>query len=349
MKSLCAASLLLVGAYAIQDGVCGIGTNMLDHNDAGMTTFCNTQRMGFWWNWAPVPRIEYTAACANSTFVPMIWGYNKDNKYISGLAAKTYPSIIRYNEPDHYAPPAYPGGDYLSSGSFPQTFQCGKSLIATNWQETVMGYLAARPNGIIISPAMADSGATASSGNDGEQCSNSPQSDASHMPDCLGWLKCFKAAVISLNCGTTNCWDVINVIQFHAYYYKASDLIKKANLYESTWAEDLQALNGRSKKTLWLTEFAHAGTTDSADPDGQASKFMEESINYMKQSPYFSGWSWFSQDSSTFASFTIDGIKPTSKFWASDLINKAGQLTKIGEKYVSLCGAARVGPSLLTV
>lgn len=66
------------------------------------------------------------------------------------------------------------------------------------------------------------------------------------MDDCVGWLQgfkvshaplgaqqrtphwlCVQANVIQLQCGAENCWDAIDVIQFHAYFYNSSELIAK--------------------------------------------------------------------------------------------------------------------------
>lgn len=315
-------------------GLCGIATNMLDYNDVAMTTFCKSN-LDFWWNWAHAPTNIFSASCAAEKYVPMVWGYSDSNVRIAKSGAAY---LMGYNEPDLWGPP--PGGwpgDYLASGSFPETFQCGKPKLAENWRQLVMSYLATNPDGVVISPSMADAEEGAASASSFSKCNDSPQTDANHMPWCPGWLKCFKESVIQLECGATNCWDVIGVIQFHSYVYTAPELIKKVQAWENVWAEDLQGTNGRSKKSLWLTEFSRAGTTNPSDLDGKARAFMEESIAYLKASEYVSGWSWFSQDSSSFHSFPIGDRMPDSDFWASDLIDASGALTVIGEKYVSLC------------
>jgi len=323
-----------IGTVGAMDKLCGVGTNLLDHNDAAMTTMCNSN-IGFWWNWNYAPRMDYTAACAASTFVPMIWGSAPDNGGKAAQAGK-FASLMGYNEPDHWGPPQYPGGLYLSAGSFTANFHCGDAGLAANWQTIVQEFLKAQPGGVVISPSLADVLGTGSAGDNGD-CNTAMQTDADHMDECAGWLKCFKESVIKLQCGATNCWDVISVIQFHGYYYDASVLIKKIKAWETSWTEDLEGQNGRSKKTLMLTEFARAGTTDSGDPDGLCRKFMEESVGYMKASPYFSGWSWFGQTNTTFHSFKIDGVKATTDYWASELTDAAGKLTAIGQKYASLC------------
>jgi len=327
-----------LSSNASGSGRCGVATNMLDFNDQAMTTFCDN-RLDFWWNWGTEPRNPYTAGCAKTSFVSMIWGYGSDNA-ANAAKAGAFSALMGYNEPDHWAPPAYPGGDYLSSGSFPQTFQCSQTMLAQNWQQVVMAYKNANPTGQILSPAMADAGnngmGTASTGAY-IPCDASPQTAASHMDDCVGWLQGFKAAALKQQCGPTNCWDAIDVLQLHAYFYQAADLIAKVKLWEAVWAEDLQGTNGRSVKSLMITEFAHAGTTDPSDPDGSARQFMQECVTYFKASPYITGWSWFSETNTSFASFTINGQAPIAKFWDSSLFEATGNLTVIGEKYTELC------------
>jgi len=318
------------------EGICGIATNLLDGNEAGMATFCS-MHLGFWWNWNPVPRNAYAAACAAGTFVPMLWGLRDDNGRLAWEAGRGHGALMGYNEPDLWGPPAFPGGDYLASGSFAPTFHCGSAELAENWRQIVMHYKAANPSGVIVSPAMADPEHGAASAGDYSRCNASPQTPADHMDWCAGWLRCFKESVIRLDCGGVNCWDAIDVLQFHAYVYTAEALVEKVQAWERVWAEDLQGLGQRTRKSLWLTEFSRAGTTDPADPDGAGRAFMEEAVAYLRSSPYVSGWSWFSQTNTTFASFPIGGREPETDFWASDLIDEAGRMTKLGERYSSLC------------
>jgi len=319
------------------EGICGIATNMLDGNQAGMASFCSMQ-LSFWWNWNPAPRNPYAAGCAGDAFVPMLWGMRDDNGRLAWEAGQGHNVLMGYNEPDLWAPPAFPGGDYLASGSFAPTFHCGSSALAENWRQIVMYYKASNPYGVVVSPAMADPEEGAASAGDYSRCDASPQTPADHMNWCAGWLRCFKASVIGLDCGGVNCWDAIDVLQFHAYVYTSAALIEKVQAWERVWADDLEGLNGRTKKSLWLTEFSRAGVTDPADPDGSGRAFMQEAIAYLRASPYVSGWSWFSQTNRTFASFTIGDKEPETDFWASDLIDEAGQITRLGEKYGSLCG-----------
>mmetsp|Transcript_37986 Transcript_37986/g.121076 ORF Transcript_37986/g.121076 Transcript_37986/m.121076 type:complete len:370 (+) Transcript_37986:57-1166(+) len=319
-------------------GLCGLATDMLDTNDHSMRTYCN-MHLGFWWNWDHKPKIAYSSPCSTETFTPMIWGLSAGHQNQAFASSVPQTRLMGYNEPDLWGPPAIPGGNYLSSGTFAPTFQCGNDELAKDWQALVLAFKAKSPDGLVVSPAMADAdpAGTASAG-DYSQCNISPQTNENHLPYCGGWLKCFKESVSRFQCGeNTNCWEVIDVLQFHAYEYTSENLIKKVKTWETTWAEDLSGANGAKPKSLWLTEFARAGATDSSDPDGKTAAFMDQSIAYMKASSVVSGWSWFSQDTTTFASFTIGDLPPASPFWASDLINANGDATVIGEHYASLC------------
>jgi len=319
-------------------GECGVATNMLDFNAAAMQTFCG-MGLDFWWNWGTVPTNIYSSSCAWERFVPMIWGLDPTN---GKLAKSGATRLMGYNEPDLWGPPPIPGGDYLASGSFAPTFQCGNQELAKNWQEIVMAYKATNPTGQILSPSMADAdpGNVASTG-EFASCNASPQTPEQHLPWCPGWLRCFRDSVIQLQCGETNCWDAIDVLQFHAYAYTAEEVIEKIKAWEREWAEDLQGANGRTKKSLWMTEFARAGAVDSRDPDGKTRAFMKDIVKYMRASRYVSGWSWFSQDHKTFASFPIRDVQPATATWSSDIIDAQGNATVIGEYYASLC---REGP-----
>jgi len=138
-----------------------------------------------------------------------------------------------------------------------------------------------------------------------------------------------------LSCGETNCWDVIDILPIHSYAYTAHDVIGKLLAWEAVWAEDLIGANGRSKKTLWLTEFSRVGAVDSSDPDGKTRAFMHDVMEYMTASPYVSGWSWFSEVN--MSSFVLGDREPETATWATDLIDKEGKATVIGSYYAELC------------
>ena len=72
-------------------------------------------------------------------------------------------------------------------------------------------------------------------------------------------MSMFKTKALTLPCtafdGTkNNCWDVLDSIQIHAYEREASDVLAKIDEYNKVFADDFAGTNGRSKKTLWLTE-----------------------------------------------------------------------------------------------
>jgi hypothetical protein len=313
----------------------GVATNQFDTSNPGMTELCNAG-MQYWWNWGFAPKMTYTAPCGKKTFVPMVWGF-EDPAQISkiGQAAGAFSYLMGYNEPDHWGPPAKPGADVNSAGTFTVNFHCGSDGLAENWQAVVKSYLAANPNGKVVSPAMADATGSGSAG-DYSTCNSATQDEQFHdLDNCAGWLKCFQKRVEQLECGATNCWDVISTIQLHAYEYASADVISKIQTWETAWADDINGVNNRSKKTLWLTEWAHAGTTDASDPDGKAGAFMTESINFMKSRPSVGGFSWFSEPN--WPSFVIKGITPVSPIWTSQLIDPTtGQLTKLGQTYTTL-------------
>merc|ERR1719229_15821 len=139
----------------------------------------------------------------------------KDDKSIAEATGKSWDHVMGYNEPDHWGPPPYPGGDTLSAGTFMEYFHCSNPDLASHWQQIVTNFKKVNPTGIVISPSMADSIDGAASSGDYSQCNSAKQTPADHMNDCAGWLKCFKESVMKLPCGDTNCWDVIDVLQFH--------------------------------------------------------------------------------------------------------------------------------------
>lgn len=320
---------------AIATPMWGVATNQLDKSDAAMTELCNAG-MQYWWNWAFAPLMNYSAPCGQKTYVPMVWGFI-GSPQIAGIGTKAgaFSHMMGYNEPDHWGPPAKPGAQVNSAGTFTSSFHCGSDGLAEDWQTAVKSYLAVNPNGKVVSPAMADATNSGSVG-DYSTCNFAQQDEQFHdLDDCAGWLKCFQKKVEKLECGATNCWDVISVLQFHSYNYEAADLIKHIKTWETSWADDLNGVNNRSKKKLWLSEWAHAGTTDPSDPDGKAGAFMTEAINFMKSRPTMDGFSWFSEPD--FPSFKIKGITPVSPTWTSALIDPTtGQLTKLGKTYTSL-------------
>merc|ERR1712196_66596 len=148
----------------------------------------------------------------------MFWGYGDSVSHdkTAGRFAGAYQAVSGYNEPDHYKE-----GD--SAGQWTPYMSVDNHLLYTHWQAIVNGFRSVSPKGLILSPAMADAGngslGTASVGSYSE-CLGRQQSPGDHLDNCLGWLKAFKHYAMQLTCGSTNCWDEIDVIQFHAYFYE---------------------------------------------------------------------------------------------------------------------------------
>mmetsp|Transcript_39137 Transcript_39137/g.113072 ORF Transcript_39137/g.113072 Transcript_39137/m.113072 type:complete len:259 (+) Transcript_39137:154-930(+) len=227
---------------------------------------------------------------------------------------------------------------YTSSGTFAPDFHCASPELARDWQAFVMAFKATNPEGRVLAPAMADADPLhRASAGEYASCMASPQTPQAHMAYCPGWLRCFKDTVIELPCGDTNCWDIIDALQFHAYAHDAQDVKDKVDSWARVWSDDLTGANGRKKKSLWLTEVARAGAVDSSDPDGKTCDFITDIVRYLKGHEHVSGWSWFSADDTSFWSFVIDGIEPTTPTRASDLIDGQGKLTTIGECYARAC------------
>eukprot|EP00463_Aulacantha_scolymantha_P004796 TRINITY_DN5955_c0_g1_i1.p1 TRINITY_DN5955_c0_g1~~TRINITY_DN5955_c0_g1_i1.p1 ORF type:complete len:157 (+),score=16.97 TRINITY_DN5955_c0_g1_i1:86-556(+) len=137
-------------------------------------------------------------------------------------------------------------------------------------------------------------------------------------------------ATLSMKCGSTNCWDIIDHIQIHAYEYQASDAISKIEKYIEVFKEDFQGLNGRKKKYLWLTEVA--GAYDSL---ADQLKFIQELIPYLEGKAEVFRYSWFSEWA--FRSWSMNGITPKMPSWRSSLFDSFGNLSPLGKEYFTLC------------
>ena len=153
------------------------------------------------------------------------------------------------------------------------------SSASTAWQATLK-LLTSIPHtagGIqrVVSPAMAN-GATAQPGVD---CSADPAVD-NNPHTCQGWMAMFKNFTLKLPCQdmatgkTTNCWDAMDAINIHAYSRTAQEVKAKISGYYDVFKEDFEGLNGRTKKTLWLTEVAMA-----SNKPAEISQFMTELLN----------------------------------------------------------------------
>ena len=190
--------------------------------------------------------------------------------------------VMGYNEPDMYGPacdgdwnpPAYGCvlGGYrpATSSGFPELFDPASA--AKFWQNSINNMTANTGNQLIVSPSMA-------MGAEPNGTCVGVDPTTSNMKHCPGWLQMFKKYALTKHCTdfsgkSTNCWDVIDVIQIHAYARDAQDVKDKISSYHAVFQEDFDGSNGRNKKTLWLTEVA-AGTNDGS----KAVQFVEDLMN----------------------------------------------------------------------
>ena len=74
----------------------------------------------------------------------------------------------------------------------------------------------------------------------GASCIGVDPSGADNPKYCYGWLKAFKTATLALDCTdfegkATNCWDVIDAIQIHAYARTAAEVGWTGLEYACAW------------------------------------------------------------------------------------------------------------------
>ena len=119
------------------------------------------------------------------------------------------------------------------------------------------------------------------------------------------------------------------------------EVLDKISAYREVFADDFEGKNGRSKKTLWLTEVA-AGSSDG----GFVSEFVgdllsaETGLTNRTEFDYVERVSWFSEFS--FGSFPVgDYVPAPQEAWTSSLFNPFGDMSVVGEKFFGLCGAQR--------
>lgn len=188
----------------------------------------------------------------------------------------------------------------------------------------------------VVSPSMAQ-GAYA---NDSRNCVGA--NPGPEFAYCPGWLSIFKNYTLQLDCVDfkgqhTNCWDIIDNIQIHAYARTAREVLEKIEGYYDVFGEDFTGENGRTKKTLWLTEVA-AGSSDGKFVTDFVEDLLSPSTGLKNRSlfPYVERVSWFSEFS--FGSFPVGEYLPAPReAWTSSLFNPFGDLSVVGEKYFGMC------------
>lgn len=119
----------------------------------------------------------------------------------------------------------------------------------------------------------------------------------------------------------------------------------KIRSYYKEFQEDFEGLNGRTKKTLWLTEVA-MGSSNGTAITGFVHDLMNSKDGLTNRSPASQGGfafvervSWFSEFN--FGSFTVSGVAPKPhETWASSLFDPFGSLSSVGEAFFSHCNSS---------
>jgi len=116
----------------------------------------------------------------------------------------------------------------------------------------------------------------------------------------------------------------------------------KIRSYYKEFQEDFEGANGRTKKTLWLTEVAMGSNNGTA-----ITRFVEDLMNSKdgltnRNSAAEGGFgyvervSWFSEFN--FASFSVSNSTPAPfETWSSSLFDPFGSLSQVGEAYFQHC------------
>ena len=348
--------MLVVTIAALADATpgdlhCGVATGLFALNTPTLTTAVATGKLSFWWNWNTAPNVDAanlprdSVTAMQKAFVPMLWGTATPSDY--NFLKDQEGDVMGYNEPDLYGPACcnckgkqqyYPA---TSSGWAPLF---NPKSAAKKWQDTVNNITTSQRPGTterrLISPAMAN-GAKPVAGID---CTLDP-AVAPNPKRCEGWLSVFKAATLQLGCtrfdgSQTNCWDVIDAIQIHAYAKSATDVLSKVDDYLSEFSDDFHGVAGRSAKTLWLTEVA-AGSCDVNEIVPFVKTLMSPQGGLADRSKYgaLTHVSWFSEW--FFPAFNISGsaARPYES-WASSLFNPYGGLNDVGTAFFEHCALA---------
>jgi hypothetical protein len=326
-----------------------------------METFAQSKVLTQFWNWDVTPKIAMSeltpssAAYLQKAFIPMLWGQGSPADGTYGWLGGGSEWVLGYNEPDQFGPwcagPATAGihgctgtGDnYVPATSDGWQPAFNPVTGATLWQKSVNTMTAApqAQKGTvkkITTPCMAQAATPV------DECTHDPVAGGS--PFCRGWLQGFKTATLTMNCNSfdgkqTNCWDVNEAIPIHCYARTGGECLAKIQGYYDAFKDDFEGTNGRTKKTLWLTEVS-AG---SSVPDVHT-VFIKDLMNtatglgnrdtfhYVELVTYFSEFA--------FPAFATGNYTPAeNEQWSSSLfVPIDGQLTTVGQEFVTQCGAS---------
>ncbi|CAE8722945.1 unnamed protein product [Polarella glacialis] len=368
-------SLAAAGTVAAAPLKCGFADDKMPSCPGCLQAAAETGALDFWWNWKTTPEVDFfgipeeIAKQVTESFVPMIWGNAAPTGGYGFLETQSY--VMGFNEPDLYGPSC--NGEWnppahgcklgetrpATSAGWAPLFDPTRGSAqaphgATFWQQAVEQMTGPhRPRSFsagvapaIVSPSMAgDAKGTVS-------CVNVDPAQPNSIKICHGWLREFKRSALEMQCTNfngigVNCWDVIDHIQIHAYARTAAEVKKKVAGYYEEFKEDFEGLNGRKKKTLWLTEVS-MGSNDVAEivPFVQDLMNSEDGLTNREKFGYVEKVSWFS--SFSFPSFKIGEYEPREhEVWSSSLFFPYGQLSGVGQTFFHFCKQAAGSGRLL--
>ena len=262
---------------------CGVASTVFTQTPSAMSTAVDTGKLSFWWNWDTTMKIDNstlnqsTLSGMHASFSPMIWGTATPSD-LSFLSQYPEGDVLGFNEPDQFGPACCncDGKQTYAAATSSGWAPLFNPKSASQYWQNLLGTLTAKPGAAwrIVSPAMAQGAEKI----DGVDCTADP-SILGNSHFCHGWLSMFKEFALQMPCSdfsgqVSNCWDVIDSIQIHAYTKTAAEVKQKIREYYSVFKDDFEGVNNRTKKTLWLTEVA-MGSSDGA----AVSQFVEELMN----------------------------------------------------------------------
>jgi len=355
---LLAVAPALAAAAPLQ---CGFATDMMPSCPTCLRAARQTGALDFWWNWKTSPEVDFHGIPEEEVrelrqaYVPMVWGSDTPAGGYGFLQTSSH--VMGFNEPDLYGPACVgewnPPAHGCARGETRAATSSGWAPLfdpsigspqdphaATLWQRIVQDMAAAaagRPSKI-LSPSMAGNARGEHS------CIGVDPALPNNIKICHGWLAEFKKHTLNMPCrelsgAMTNCWDVIDTIQIHAYARTAEEVKRKIQEYHEVFREDFEGLNGRKKKTLWLTEVA-MGSNNASEilPFVESLLSAEDGLTNRALFPYVEKVSWFS--SYGFSAFSLPSYEPREfEVWSSSVFAPFGRLSPVGERFFALCKA----------
>ncbi|CAE8641574.1 unnamed protein product [Polarella glacialis] len=319
--------LLTLIASSLAPLKCGFADDKMPSCPGCLQAAAETGALDFWWNWKTTPEVDFFGIPEEiaKQVTAMVSGIHlpTDATWQAGRDQTCHECRLGSPLRPHKG---------LSAGAP----RC--DLVAAGFSAGVAP--------AIVSPSMAgDAKGTVS-------CVNVDPAQPNSIKICHGWLREFKRSALEMQCTNfngigVNCWDVIDHIQIHAYARTAAEVKKKVAGYYEEFKEDFEGLNGRKKKTLWLTEVS-MGSNDVAEivPFVQDLMNSEDGLTNREKFGYVEKVSWFS--SFSFPSFKIGEYEPREhEVWSSSLFFPYGQLSGVGQTFFHFCKQAAGSGRLL--